>query len=105
MRNGTLYLTASDSGRTITVKVRTRIYVTLQPYGESFDPPVVDNPHVLGELAHHGGYPTNTPAVADWHAVARGTGQLSSQSNLACLHTTPACLPPQYEFRVTIVVT
>jgi hypothetical protein len=100
-----VYLTASDSGRSVTVRVGTRIDLTLAPYGGSFDPPTVDNPTELSELTHHGGYPSDTPAVSDWKAVAPGTAHLSSQSDLACLHTTPACLPPQFEFRVTIIVT
>jgi hypothetical protein len=37
-------------------------------------------------MAHHGGYPANTTAVADFTAVARGTVHLVSETDLACLH-------------------
>ena len=86
------------------VAVGVRIEVTLDPNGGSYDPPTVDNPAVLGEQAHGGGYPADTAGVADFHALAGGSAQISSQTDRACLHTTPRCLPPQREFRVIISV-
>jgi hypothetical protein len=86
------------------VKAGTRIGLALQPYGGSYDPPTVDDPGVVSELSHHGGYPASTAAVAEFRAKEHGSAQISSQTDMACLHATPACLPPQFEFRVTISV-
>lgn len=99
-----MYLTAADSGSTVTVAIGARIEVRLDPNGGSYDPPTVDNSATFAERTHGGGYPANTAAVAEFQALARGTAQISSQTDLACLHTTPRCLPPQREFRVTISV-
>jgi hypothetical protein len=101
---GVVYLTAADSGSTVTVAIGARIEVRLDPNGGSYDPPTVDNSATLAEQTHDGGYPANTTAFAQFQALAAGTAQISSQTDLACLHTTPRCLPPQREFRVTIAV-
>jgi len=103
-RGGVLDLTANDSGRTITVDLGTRIEVTLQAFGGSYDPPTVDNTRVLSQTSHEGGYPSNTSAVAAFVAREHGTAQIRSQTDFGCLHTTPACLPPQREFQVTLTV-
>jgi hypothetical protein len=100
----TLHITAADSGRTFAVATGARITIELAPEAGSYDPPTADNPAVLREDDHHGGYPANTPAVADFTAIGPGSTRISSQTDLACLHSTPRCLPPQREFNATIVV-
>jgi hypothetical protein len=55
-------------------------------------------------MAHHGGYPANTTAVADFTAVARGTVHLVSETDLACVHAKCAYAPPQRQFMLTIVL-
>jgi hypothetical protein len=100
----TINLTAADSGRTITVVAGTVVNIDLAPDTGSYDPPSVDHPAVLQETAHHGGYPATSDAVATFAAIADGSATITSLTDLACLHTTPRCLPPQREFRVTLVV-
>jgi hypothetical protein len=100
----TINLTAADSGRTITVATGSVVNIDLAPDTGSYDPPSVDHPAVLRETAHHGGYPATSDAVATFAAIADGSATITSLTDLACLHTTPRCLPPQREFRVTLVV-
>ena len=99
-----LRLTAADSGRTIAVAIGTHITVDLAPDAGSYDPPDTDRTAVLRRDDQHGGYPDSTDAVADFTAVGQGTAHITSQTDLACLHTTPRCLPPQRGFTVTIAV-
>ena len=37
-------------------------------------------------------------------AAAPGTGYVSSGTDLPCFHARPACLPPAYEWMVTVTV-
>lgn len=97
-------LTEADSGRTLTVQMGTKIHLELHPTAGSYDPPQVDRPGVLREDAHHGGYPQSTTAFADFTAIATGTATITSQTDMACLHTTPRCLPPQRGFSLAIAV-
>lgn len=76
----------------------------LAPDGGSYDPPQSDNAAVLPEGAHFGGYPSDTTAVASFTAAQQGTAHVSSQTDLPCLHSTPRCLPPQRDFRITVIV-
>lgn len=97
-------LTEAASGRTLTVQVGTKIHLELHPTAGSYDPPQVDQPGVLREDAHHGGYPQSSTAVADFTTLARGSATITSQTDMACLHTTRRCLPPQRGFSVAIAV-
>jgi hypothetical protein len=101
---GIVYLTASDSGRTIDVSIGTRIEIELAPNVGSYHPPTSDAPSVLREHDQHGGYPAATTAIAEFRALGEGTARITSETDLACLHVKPACAPPQREFLVTIVV-
>lgn len=102
--SATLRITANDSGRAFTVHVGTQIHVELAPNAGSYDPPANDDSHVLREDSHAGGYPDNSTAIANFTAVARGAAHITSQTDMACLHTNPRCLPPQRSFSVTINV-
>ena len=51
-----------------------------------------------------GGYPTGQPARATSVATEPGTAVLTAIDDTACLHGEPACLPPQQQWRVSIVV-
>jgi hypothetical protein len=102
--DGVLRLSATDSGRIFSISLGTRVEVSLAPDLGSYHPPTTDNPSVLTETAHRGGYPANTTAVADYTATGRGTTHLASETDLACLHTNPPCLPPQRQFAVTIII-
>lgn len=99
-----VHLTEADSGRLIQVRVGTRIELVLAPSGGSFQPPTADAPTVLHEDAHFGGYPTSTAATTEFTASAPGTARISSITDLACLHSTPACMLPQREFVVAVTV-
>jgi hypothetical protein len=52
-----------------------------------------------------GGYPARQPARAVFLAVQPGRATLSAIDDMACLHTQPACLPPQQVWLVTVIVT
>lgn len=100
-----LRLGAEDSGKAFTVSTGTHIQVDLaSDAAGSYDPPEADDAAVLRRDDHHGGYPDGTDATADFTVVGHGSAHISSQTDVACLHSTPACRPPQRGFQVTIVV-
>ncbi|MDQ2789304.1 MAG: hypothetical protein M3Y73_06200 [Actinomycetota bacterium] len=79
-----------------------RVHIDLSPNGGNYDQPHTDSPRVLHEDNHSGGYPATSAAVADFTVIGLGTAQITSQTDYACLHTNPRCLPPQRKFIVTI---
>ncbi len=102
--DGALRLTTADSGRTFSVPLHTVVVVSLAPELGSYHRPSAEGPGVLVDTSHKGGYPETTTARATFQAPHPGRAVLTSGTDMACLHTTPACLPPQREFTVVIIV-
>lgn len=102
--DGALRLTTADSGRTFSVPLHTVVVVSLAPELGSYHRPSAEGPGVLVDTSHKVGYPETTTARATFQAPHPGRAVLTSGTDMACLHTTPACLPPQREFTVVIIV-
>jgi hypothetical protein len=66
-------------------------------------------PTVIGiavrQVSASGGYPSQEPARATFLAEGRGEATLQAVDDTACLHTHPACNPPQRRWQVTVTVT
>ena len=101
---GVLRLGPADEGHTFTVRRGTSVVLDLGPSGPSWDTPLSDDPTVIRETSHRGGYPDPGPVSAQYRAVAPGTAHITATSDAPCLHSTPRCMIAQREFRVTIVV-
>lgn len=98
-----LTLGNDDSGRTITVAVGTVIRVRLRPELGNYLPPTSSTSAVRRESSR-GGYPSDDPVDAIFTAVAPGRTDLTSTTDAQCLHSQPACMIPQKQWVVHIVV-
>lgn len=94
-------LTESDAGSTVHVHIGDQINVQLGP---AFHQPVSSNSAVVQRASASGGYGTGQDARATFTALAKGTADLSSYDDYACLHTTPRCAIAQREWIVHVVV-
>lgn len=56
------------------------------------------------QVSASGGYPGNQPAQATFIAIQSGTATLQATDDTACLHAVPACLPPQRQWQLTVIV-
>jgi hypothetical protein len=104
---GRSLLTEADSGLTILLPAGQEVIVVLGPAGLTmpWDPPVVRGGAVV-LVSASGGYPSSLPARALFRAVTPGTAQLTSWTDIKCLHLPEAqrCLPPQQMWEVTVIV-
>lgn len=96
-------VTQADNGKTFKLTVGQRITVTLAASPMMWDQPTAQGSAVT-RVSASGGYPGTTPAIAVFRAVAPGTAQLTSATDMQCLHTTPRCSVPQEIWSVTVVV-
>ncbi len=100
-------LTEADSGLTILLPAGQEVTVVLGPAGLTmpWDPPVARGGAVV-RVSASGGYPSSLPASAVFRAVSPGTAQLTSWTDIKCLHLPEAqrCLPPQQMWEVTVIV-
>lgn len=102
---GPATLTATDNGAIVRLHVGQQVAVTLTPEGFfSWHVPAAAGA-AIKRVSASGGYPGKQPAQAAFLAVRPGQGTLSTINDTACLHSRPPCLPPQREWRVTIIVT
>jgi hypothetical protein len=97
-------LREENSGQTVHVRVGQTTDVRLPggPNGGYHTPTSTSD--VMRRTDASGGYPTGQPAQARFIATRPGTADLTSTTDFTCLHTTPACLPPQREWTVHVVV-
>jgi anti-sigma factor RsiW len=95
-------VTRADNGKTFQLTVGQQITVVLSA------PPMWDQPTAQGSalirVSASGGYPGTTPAQAVFRAAAPGTAQVTSASDMQCLHTTPRCLPAVQIWSISLVV-
>jgi hypothetical protein len=99
-------LTQADSGLTIRLPVGAEVTVVLSSPGSQgtmWDQPAASGGAVV-RVSVSGGYPSHLPVQAVFRAVAPGTSQLTSQSDLPCFHQTPRCMVATQVWHVTVVV-
>lgn len=102
--SSTVHLTAADTGRMISVRVGTRMYLDLAPSGGSSDTPAVDLPTVLREAARFGGYPRRQSGDRPIQRH-RPRHRAHHQPDRPRVHAHHASMPaPQREFVLTISV-
>ena len=95
-------VTRADNGKTYRLTVGQQLTVALS------GPPMWDQPTAQGSaltrVSASGGYPGTTPAIGVFRAAAPGTAQVTSASDMQCLHATPRCSVPQEIWSVSVVV-
>jgi hypothetical protein len=102
---GPAMLTAADNGAIVRLHVGQLVTVALASEGLfSWHVPAATGPAVRRVRAS-GGYPAKQPAQAAFLAIQPGEAMLTSINDTACLHSQPACLPAQQEWRATVIVT
>jgi hypothetical protein len=102
---GPVTLTAADDGATVRLHAGQQVAVALASEGLfSWHIPAAAGAAVR-RVSASGGYPGQQPARAAFLGVRPGSTTLTAIDDTACLHTQPACEPPQQEWRVTVVVT
>jgi hypothetical protein len=99
---GTVTVTDADSGMTVHLAVGQHLRVRLS--STSWDPPVSSAGAVVARRSSSGGYPTDQPVDATFDATARGSADVTSQSDAACFHTEPRCLMASRQWQVHVVV-
>ena len=99
---GTVTVTDGDSGTTVHLVVGQHLRVRLS--SGTWDPPQSSSDRIVVRRSSTGGYPTDQPVDATFDAVARGSADVSAQSDAACFHTQPRCMMAQRDWRVTVVV-
>lgn len=101
---GSATVTLADDGSTVLLHRGQSLAVVLEPTGMfSWHVPTVTGAGLLQESAS-GGYPDQQPARATFVATQSGTATLQAVDDTACLHATPACLPPQRQWQIKVIV-
>jgi hypothetical protein len=96
-------VTQADNGKTFQLTVGQQITVVLDTPSGMWDQPAAHG-RAVTRVSASGGYPGTTPAQAVFRAVSPGTAQLTSATDMQCLHTTPRCLPAVQIWSVSVVV-
>lgn len=97
-------LTVADNGATVQLRRGQSLSVALAAQGMFlWHIPTVTGA-ALRQVSGSGGYPTSQQAQASFLATEPGTATLTAMNDTMCLHSQPACLPPQQEWRVTVLV-
>jgi hypothetical protein len=98
-------LTTTDNGAAVWLHAGQQVAVALASAGSfSWHVPAAAGTAVR-RVSASGGYPGQQPARAAFVAVRSGRATLTAIDDTACLHSQPACEPPQQEWQVTIIVT
>ena len=94
----------ADNGATVRLSTGQSVTVVLSPHSAfSWHVPAVTGTAVRRTSAS-GGYPGRAPARATFQAERPGRAVLSAVNDTACLHSQPACLPPQQSWQVVVFV-
>ena len=99
-------LTVAANGAHLLLHVGQHRRVNLVPRGVpgNFDPLTASPQGIVTISDESGGYPGDNPLVATITAMAPGITRLTTQSDLACFHSSPPCLPPQYAWTLDVTV-
>lgn len=97
-------LTVADNGATVLARPGRPLTVTLAPDVGNWERPRVGGAGVLRLDAVTGGYPSHQALVARFSVIGHGLSDITTFTDLACLHARPACKPPQQEWHVRVVV-
>ena len=96
-------VTQADNGETLRLTVGQQFTVVLATSPMMWDQPTAQGSAVT-RVSASGGYPGTSPAQAVFRAVAPGTAQVTSATDMQCLHATPRCSVPQEIWSVRVVV-
>lgn len=97
-------ITVGTNQHTVTMRAGQSRGMYLAPSGYfTWDAVQQSTPGVVRLSNVRGGYPAQGYS-ATVTAIRAGTVQLQTQSDIACLHAKPACLPAQQTYRVTVIV-
>ena len=96
-------VTAADNGAVVAVHPGEQITVILSG---SWDPLLIGDARVLHLVSMSGAYPSTTTAALHATITATGSGQaeVTTSTDMGCLHSTPRCLPAQQLWRIQVVV-
>ena len=98
-------LTAADNGATVIARPGQVITLTLAPaHMGNWDRPIATSALVLRLDSVTGGYPSQQALLARVSVVGRGRSDIMTRTDIPCLHSHPACLPPQYLWQVHVIV-
>jgi hypothetical protein len=100
--SGTVTVTDNDSGTTVRLHRGQHLRVRLS--SGTWDPPVSSSDGVVVRRSSSGGYPSNDPVDATFHAVGNGTADVTAQSDASCFHTQPRCLMASRQWQVRVTV-
>lgn len=98
------HLTQSDQGVRVRLRPGQSVMVTLAGAGGFSWHLPTGTGTVLRRTSGSGGYPSKQPARATFTAMHPGTSTLSAVDDIGCLHSHPACLPPQRSWTAVITV-
>ena len=98
----TTVVTDGANGTTVYLHTGQRLSVHLDQ--GTYDPPGSSS-NVLVRRSSSGGYPTDQPVRAVFEAVARGTADVTTNTDAACFHTEPRCMMPTRMWVVHVTVT
>jgi len=103
---------ASSSGRTVTVDTTANRTTVSLHVGDTlvvslpanFVPPTVTPAGVLGSGQVTGGYPTGQPLLARYQAVAAGSADVSTVTDMPCNHWATPCPGPIMLWTVHVII-
>lgn len=102
--SGVIEVSNGDNGSTVHLRAGQELRVRLTPDGGNWDPPVSGDDGVAHRQSSSGGYPSNDPVDALFVGRGSGSTDITTMTDMACLHTNPRCLPPQRSWSVHVVV-
>jgi hypothetical protein len=100
-----IVLDEQSSGHSVHLRIGQSIEVRL-PGGSAggYAQPSASS-NVVRRVLTAGGYPTALPVRTRFDAIRPGTAEVTSTTDYACIHTSPACLLPQRDWTVHVTVT
>jgi hypothetical protein len=94
-------LTTSDNGAVVITHTGQEIIINLPG---NWDRPHISDTRILRLASVTGGYPATSGLQVRLVAAAHGQAEVEAETDMACLHAHPPCLPPQQVWRVQIMV-
>lgn len=97
-------LTMADNDSSVITDVGTSLVVTLTPQTGMWRRPAFTRSSVLRTESVTGAYPSPGPLRFRARAVTPGRTGITTTTDLPCFHATPPCAPPQWVWRVQVIV-